>query len=322
MNAPRENTARAVWLLGIVLCLLRAVAADDKALSKRLPARRDADSGLCCEDLIEDWKDKNGDSCLEYEDFLFCTLNGTPGPIWKSRWGSFADYASRGLSATDVCCACGGGKACEVGEGGGEVASAGEGLKPPPKSPVESTERALPGEEGVGQNAMAMSAIEGQGHARDDRQADTASSEGSALGNDDALTQTLSTQPESKSSKANSATSNDSSAASSESKAKGGGTFNIAGRMHVLERKMPPKKTWTLPTETTGAKVGRDGAVETHKLSNSPIQSENAMAGAVDEHKPVSTSSAEASAKQVSKKEMDRILYGSFFGNDTYKVIP
>eukprot|EP00958_Prasinococcus_capsulatus_P000057 scaffold1_cov402-Prasinococcus_capsulatus_cf.AAC.57 len=67
MNAPRENTARAVWLLGIVLCLLRAVAADDKALSKRLPARRDADSGLCCEDLIEDWKDKNGDSCLEYE---------------------------------------------------------------------------------------------------------------------------------------------------------------------------------------------------------------------------------------------------------------
>eukprot|EP00957_Ditylum_brightwellii_P118261 9019746-Ditylum_brightwellii.AAC.1 len=48
-----------------------------------------------------------------------------------------------------------GGKACEVGEGGGEVASAGEGLKPPPKSPVESTERALPGEEGVGQNAMA-----------------------------------------------------------------------------------------------------------------------------------------------------------------------
>ena len=64
-----------------------------------------------CQDIAF-WKSSNNENCLDYAVNSYCTSNGGFGVGWNSStWGSHTDYADpvTGISATDACCACGGG---------------------------------------------------------------------------------------------------------------------------------------------------------------------------------------------------------------------
>jgi len=64
---------------------------------------------LTCEDTTKGWVDSLGYSCDKYDEYKFCTSTKGYGAGWDEDWGAFIVYAVSGLSATDVCCTCGGG---------------------------------------------------------------------------------------------------------------------------------------------------------------------------------------------------------------------
>mmetsp|Transcript_15805 Transcript_15805/g.45048 ORF Transcript_15805/g.45048 Transcript_15805/m.45048 type:complete len:751 (-) Transcript_15805:83-2335(-) len=58
-----------------------------------------------CRDL-DDWADDDGDACMEYEDYGWCTASGDYGAGWHEEWGKFTGSPI----ASEACCACGGGR--------------------------------------------------------------------------------------------------------------------------------------------------------------------------------------------------------------------
>lgn len=54
----------------------------------------------------KDWKDKNGYTCSDYKNQLWC-IDGVQGVGWNTKWGKIEDYAdSNGVSAFDICETC------------------------------------------------------------------------------------------------------------------------------------------------------------------------------------------------------------------------
>jgi len=64
-----------------------------------------------CVDSFLEWEDSYGADCDVYRENLWCTTLAGSGRGWKAVWGTIEDYAVGGLSALDVCCACGAGVA-------------------------------------------------------------------------------------------------------------------------------------------------------------------------------------------------------------------
>jgi KDEL-tailed cysteine endopeptidase len=64
-----------------------------------------------CSDLPLDWRSSEGDPCSIYDLNSYCTHDGQNGAGWNlCAWGPISDYAdSKGNTAFDACCACGGG---------------------------------------------------------------------------------------------------------------------------------------------------------------------------------------------------------------------
>ena len=61
-----------------------------------------------CVDTPSDWRDSEGTTCTNYNNY--CTTTGGYRSTWYSlRKGTFANYSTNGVSATEACCACGGG---------------------------------------------------------------------------------------------------------------------------------------------------------------------------------------------------------------------
>jgi len=67
-----------------------------------------------CVDTVG-WKDTDGDECSDYLKYQFCSASGGYGSGWHSDWGVFTNYSVDNVSATDACCACGGGAKSETG---------------------------------------------------------------------------------------------------------------------------------------------------------------------------------------------------------------
>jgi hypothetical protein len=86
---------------------------DDKAREFHAPednaASKDSVDAGGCKDLMSEWKDAQASSCEDYADHSLCTSDGQEGRGWDSSWDSLRAQATGGLSAADVCCACGGG---------------------------------------------------------------------------------------------------------------------------------------------------------------------------------------------------------------------
>jgi len=70
-------------------------------------ALEDKESG--CKNLPQGWTDTRGNTCEDYREGEFCTRHGGYGDAWLDEWGSFEDVASKGKTAKEVCCVCGGG---------------------------------------------------------------------------------------------------------------------------------------------------------------------------------------------------------------------
>jgi len=64
-----------------------------------------------CKSEPADWVDSEGDPCDLFELNSYCNVDGTTGEGWDScSFGPITNYAdSKGISAFDACCACGGG---------------------------------------------------------------------------------------------------------------------------------------------------------------------------------------------------------------------
>jgi len=69
--------------------------------------------GSCIDIPGDSWADITGYGCLLYANGLgsgsWCLTNGSYGPGWHSSWGTFHDWASSGVDASQACCSCGGG---------------------------------------------------------------------------------------------------------------------------------------------------------------------------------------------------------------------
>jgi hypothetical protein len=62
-----------------------------------------------CSD-ISGWHDSEGSGCCVYSFSRYCTPDGGEGAGWDhASWGPITDYATKGVSGLDACCACGGG---------------------------------------------------------------------------------------------------------------------------------------------------------------------------------------------------------------------
>mmetsp|Transcript_31441 Transcript_31441/g.73437 ORF Transcript_31441/g.73437 Transcript_31441/m.73437 type:complete len:857 (+) Transcript_31441:80-2650(+) len=66
-----------------------------------------------CSNYPPFWSDIDGTKCDGYRSMRLCNAAGGTGPGWMAGMGTFAKYAADNLTATDVCCACGGGLRCE-----------------------------------------------------------------------------------------------------------------------------------------------------------------------------------------------------------------
>ena len=53
------------------------------------------------------WVDSEGRSCNDYVSGQLCTSDAQYGPGWSPYWGTFADFAVAGVSASKACCGCG-----------------------------------------------------------------------------------------------------------------------------------------------------------------------------------------------------------------------
>eukprot|EP00929_Paragymnodinium_shiwhaense_P027792 TRINITY_DN1622_c0_g1_i1.p1 TRINITY_DN1622_c0_g1~~TRINITY_DN1622_c0_g1_i1.p1 ORF type:complete len:604 (-),score=105.24 TRINITY_DN1622_c0_g1_i1:341-2152(-) len=67
-----------------------------------------------CHDEPKGWADKDDSKCSDYANY--CQMDGTPNSKWDPTWGTFKDNVdpqmpgkSFGKSASEACCACGGG---------------------------------------------------------------------------------------------------------------------------------------------------------------------------------------------------------------------
>lgn len=65
-----------------------------------------------CVDIHKNWTSRNGRTCLDFKYQRWCTEHGLYGPTWNPMWGTFEEWASLEThdSASEVCCACGGGQ--------------------------------------------------------------------------------------------------------------------------------------------------------------------------------------------------------------------
>eukprot|EP00854_Cymbomonas_tetramitiformis_P018087 gene18087-21545_t len=63
-----------------------------------------------CTDSPSSWEDINGDGCAEYAQNAYCTLDGDVGPGLAQDASSELFIGDDGLTAAEVCCACGAGK--------------------------------------------------------------------------------------------------------------------------------------------------------------------------------------------------------------------
>eukprot|EP00928_Gymnodinium_smaydae_P025474 TRINITY_DN20271_c0_g2_i2.p1 TRINITY_DN20271_c0_g2~~TRINITY_DN20271_c0_g2_i2.p1 ORF type:complete len:1929 (-),score=409.64 TRINITY_DN20271_c0_g2_i2:274-6060(-) len=80
-----------------------------------VPGRFDCTSSNItgCSDLPRGWVDNAARSCADYETQFLCTPLGGPGAMWLyDPPRGFEDFALYGRSATQSCCACGGGVPC------------------------------------------------------------------------------------------------------------------------------------------------------------------------------------------------------------------
>ena len=72
------------------------------------PSPSPTPSGSCSD--ISNWSDQEGETCNQFKNNHWCTSSGEEGSSWRSKWGKITDYYdSRGRTAFDACCACGGG---------------------------------------------------------------------------------------------------------------------------------------------------------------------------------------------------------------------
>ncbi|CAK0793069.1 unnamed protein product [Prorocentrum cordatum] len=60
-----------------------------------------------CDEAPQGWADSEGRTCETYTSSALCTTSGGYGPQWDV--GTFSDFASKGVSADQACCMCGGG---------------------------------------------------------------------------------------------------------------------------------------------------------------------------------------------------------------------
>lgn len=63
-------------------------------------------AGVCTD--VPEWKDSDGDDCDTYKSMTWCEDGGV-GSGWHEEWGAFTTFGLEGKSASDACCACGGG---------------------------------------------------------------------------------------------------------------------------------------------------------------------------------------------------------------------
>jgi len=73
------------------------------------PEQNEVASVPGCRNKPRGWKDSKGRDCEDYAEGEWCTRRGGYGDAWLDEWGKFEDFATKGKSATDVCCVCGGG---------------------------------------------------------------------------------------------------------------------------------------------------------------------------------------------------------------------
>jgi len=68
-----------------------------------------------CSDHPKNWSDQEDETCSDFDAGNWCTSEGEKGSGWTSDWGEITDYSdSKGRTALDACCACGGGKSSVV----------------------------------------------------------------------------------------------------------------------------------------------------------------------------------------------------------------
>lgn len=80
--------------------------------AQRGPAPVPSPSAACSDSPVG-WRSSEGDPCSLYVLNSYCTAGAREGPGWnRCAWGPITDYAdSKGRSALDACCGCGGGTA-------------------------------------------------------------------------------------------------------------------------------------------------------------------------------------------------------------------
>lgn len=92
-------------------------ADEEKKPEEKEPASEDKDepedkevpSVPGCKNSPKGWMDKKGNDCEDYAEGEWCNRHGGYGDAWLDEWGTFEDVATKGKSAKQVCCVCGGG---------------------------------------------------------------------------------------------------------------------------------------------------------------------------------------------------------------------
>jgi len=82
----------------------------DETEAPEKPEEKESPSVPGCRNFPKGWEDKKGNDCEDYAEGEWCTRHGGYGDAWLDEWGSFEDVATKGKSAKQVCCVCGGGQ--------------------------------------------------------------------------------------------------------------------------------------------------------------------------------------------------------------------
>lgn len=53
------------------------------------------------------WRSSTNNNCYQYVQYHLCTIAGGYGTGWKASMGTFLNYSTNGIDATQACCACG-----------------------------------------------------------------------------------------------------------------------------------------------------------------------------------------------------------------------
>lgn len=86
------------------------VAAKPKPEEPEEPEDKEVPSVPGCKNSPKGWADKKGNDCEDYAEGEWCTRLGGYGDAWLDEWGTFEDVATKGKSAKEACCVCGGGQ--------------------------------------------------------------------------------------------------------------------------------------------------------------------------------------------------------------------